>query len=316
MTQPILDSVTVDGSVEATGFIGSGAQITDIPQSATLDGFASITGGAVVETDTIQAAIEKIEYKVNNSGGIVSYTNTTPVPVAIGGISAGTTFTSESVTEIFNALFYPYQVPTFNTFSISGQTAILEVGTTTNANPSFIWSLTHSENITPNTINIVDTTSSEVLVSNHSVIYPANVTHIGITKSTASSETYTITGTNSHSTIFSRTFSITWLWSKYYGESTSTVLTENGVEGLRMGGLSAGYAGTYSYLALPAGYKWLCYPSSLGTATVFKDVSTNLTVPFETPYILSITNSHGIITNYNCHRSTNALGGAISIVVS
>ena len=67
MTRDILDSVAVDGSVEAIEFIGSGAKLTDIPQSATLDGFNAGSGGVVLETDTILTAIEKLEYKINNS---------------------------------------------------------------------------------------------------------------------------------------------------------------------------------------------------------------------------------------------------------
>ena len=64
--QPILDSVSVDGTVEAVTFIGSGSELTGVPQTLTLDGFDAGSGGTVVETDTIQSAIQKIEYKVNN----------------------------------------------------------------------------------------------------------------------------------------------------------------------------------------------------------------------------------------------------------
>ena len=41
-----------------------------------------------------------------------------------------------------------------------------------------------------------------------------------------------------------------------------------------------------------------------------------LPVPFEAPYTVSVTNSYGVATNYNVHRTTNILSGAITIIVS
>jgi hypothetical protein len=40
-----------------------------------------------------------------------TYTNTTPTPLTVGGISAGTTFTNQTMTEMWNALLYPYIAP-------------------------------------------------------------------------------------------------------------------------------------------------------------------------------------------------------------
>ena len=69
MPQSFLDSITVDGTVQAQNFIGSAEGLTDVAQTATLDGFNPASGGVVAETDTVQQALEKIVYNVAHSGG-------------------------------------------------------------------------------------------------------------------------------------------------------------------------------------------------------------------------------------------------------
>ena len=54
----------------------------------------------------------------------------------------------------------------------------------------------------------------------------------------------------------------------------------------------------------------------MGTATTFKDSTTNLDVPMEAVYTVSVTNAYGITTNYNVHRTTNILGSTINIIIS
>lgn len=317
MTKQIKDSLAVDGEVTATTFKGSGSQLTGIPQHATLDGFTAVSGGAIVPTDTIQSGIQKLEYKVNNiSVPDATFTNNTPTPITIGGIPAGTTFSNDTMTDMFNQLLYPYQYPAFSSFSISGQTTTLEVGATSNANPTFSWVISNSSNVHTSSLTIVDSTAAETLASNISIVSPTSITHSGITKLSEGIETYTISATNTKNSSFTSTFTLYWKWALYYGESTSSTPSESLVEGLRVKTLTSSYSSTYSFNALTSGYKWLCYPSSFGTATTFKDIATNLGVPFESPIQVSVTNNFGRSTTYNCHRSTNALGGSISIMVS
>lgn len=317
MTKQILDSLNVDGNVSANNFIGSGAQLTDIPQHATLTGFNATVGGDIISTDTVQSGMEKLEYKVNNiEVPDQTYTNFTPVPSGLGGIPAGETFNNKPITDVITELLYPYQVPSFSSFSISGQATTLEVGATTSNNPTFTWAISNSSNVNTSSLCITDTTANEQLAVNVSIISPLYVSHSGVTKSAVGSEVYTISATNNKSVIFNKTFTINWRFALYYGESVNSSPTESLVEGLRIKTLASTYAATYNFYSLINGYKWICYPSSFGQATIFKDTATNLGVPFEPPLVLLITNSFGVSTNYNCHRSTNALGGAISIMVS
>ena len=82
------------------------------------------------------------------------------------------------------------------------------------------------------------------------------------------------------------------------------------------GSLQTASAATYAYGAASGTYKYICCPASFAALTTFKDLSTNLDVPFQASYSVSVTNSFGQTTNYNVYRTTNQLGAAINIVAS
>lgn len=249
---------------------------------------------------------------ISSSGG--TYTNATPVPTTLGGIEAGSTFDHQTLQQMFDALLYPYQAPAFTAFTISGQTTPLEVGDSIAANRTFTWSTSNSSNVTANSIDILDVTGSATIISGTANDGTQATTYGAVTKNTATTNQFKIQGVNSQSTTFSRTYTVTWEWKVYYGESTTTPLAEADIEGLRVGGLQNGFAATYAYST--TGYKYLCYPAVLGTATTFTDTGTNLNVPFQTVYTVSVTNTFGVTTTYNVHRSTNIINAAINILVA
>jgi hypothetical protein len=251
----------------------------------------------------------------NNSGEVTTYSNLVPMPYAVGGWEAGSTFASTTMKQMWDGLLYPYQTPAFSSFSISNQTTTLEVGNSTSANPIFLWSTINSSNISANTINIFDVTGGTQLANNLTNNGFQLVTLAPITKTSATSHTFRIEGTNNKNSIFSRTFSINWLWKKLYGQSTDPgPLTESGIEGLVTGTLSSTYSGNYVFGA--GGYKYICYPTTFGTATYFKDQLTQLDITMEVPYTIIITNDFGVPQSYRIHRTTNILGSGITIVVS
>ena len=135
-----------------------------------------------------------------------------------------------------------------------------------------------------------------------------------VTNIVAATHQWKIQAVSTIAATFSTTYSVTWQWKRFYGESINTSLSAADVQALRVGGLSSTFVGTYVFIA--GGYKWLAYPTSFGTATSFKDQSTNLDVPFQTVQTLSITNANGITTNYNVHRTLNVIGSAMTIVVA
>lgn len=254
-------------------------------------------------------------------GSTGTYTNATPMPAALGGWPKDSTFSGATMSEMFDGLLYPYQAPAFTAFAISGQTTPLEVGASIATNRTFTWATSNSANVVANQISLVDVTGGGVTIASglandgtEATSYPA----APIQKTSATTHTFQINGLNSHAETFSGLYTVTWQWRKYYGTSVNAgPLTEVDVEALVSKPLSDAFAGTYAFAS--GGYKYICYPASFGTATTFKDESTNLDVPFEAPYTLNIANDYSPpvpLTSYRVHRSTNILGASINIIVS
>lgn len=246
------------------------------------------------------------------------YSNSTAVPVTIGGISAGTTFTAKTMSEMWNALLYPYQTPSFSSFANAGLIATYELGQTiaTGSN-SFSWAFNNASSVSANTVTIVQNVSpSSTIYGPGSNTSPSAITLSAVYSAGTSTTTtlYTISATNTSGSSFSTTISRSWRPKIYYGTSASSPLNAADIKALTSSPLASGFAGTYSFLA--GDYKYFCYPSSFGTATTFKDSSTNLDVAMETLYVVSITNTYGVTANYNVHRTTNILGSSISIIIS
>jgi hypothetical protein len=267
---------------------------------------------------TVPSTEYKIPVCTGGTGGgdctcTYTYTNSTPMPEDVGGLEAGTTFSSSTLDDILDALLYPYQEPAFTTFT-NGASTTFEVGDVLAANSTFTWSTTYSANVATNSITIRDVTNAVNLVTSSANDGTEATTHGAITYATQDSHTFSISAQNTEGTTFSKTLTHYWRWRLYYGESVTTPLVEANIEALRASMLTSSFARTYSFLG--GGYKYICYPSSFGTATSFIDTSTGLTVPFQASYLVSVTNTYGQTTNYRVHRSTNILGGSINIQVS
>ena len=244
----------------------------------------------------------------------ITYTNATPTPTTIGGIPSGSTFSAATMTAMWNALLYPYQVPSFTSFS-STLASVVEVGTTIPAGPvTFSWATANPANIAPSSLAIDDITNVTSLATGLSNTGSATVTTVAITKATAASHHWRLSGTDVKGATISRTLSVAWQWRMYYGESPLTTVTEADIKALRINTLANSFGGSYNLAA--GGYKWFCYPTSLGLKTTFKDTSTNLNVAMEPATTVAVTNANGITTNYYCHRTFNILGGTITIAVS
>lgn len=253
-------------------------------------------------------------WRVVAGGGDVTYTNSNPTPTTVGGIPAGSTFNAQTVQQMFDALLYPFQVPAFSSFAITGQATAIEVGASIAANPVFTWGTTNSGNVGVNTVKLTDVTGAVELATGLANDGTESVTYSAIPSNVAGSRVFRISATDTHNGAFSRDFTVSWQWKRFYGESASTSLDETGVELLRVSGLASGFAGTYSFAA--GGYKYLAYPASFGTATSFKDSASGLDVAMDASTTLNVTNGYGITTSYRVHRTLNSLGSAISIIVS
>jgi hypothetical protein len=249
---------------------------------------------------------------------IPDYTNATPMPEDVGGWPAGTTFAGVALDAMLDGLLYPYQTPAFSAFAMAGQSTPIEVGAATLLNPTFTWTTINPTNVAPNTIDLLDVTGGVTILSGLADDGSEAVMLARITKNTAFDYVFRVVGEDTNGLQFSREATYTWQWRRFYGESASAALNEAGVEGLRANALAAGFAGTYVFVEDELKYKYIAYAAALGLATSFKDSATLLDIPMEAAETVSIANAYGepTRTNYNVHRTTNLIGGAINIVVT
>jgi hypothetical protein len=254
----------------------------------------------------------------DSMAAIPDYTNATPMPEDVGGWEAGSTFSGVALDDLLDGLLYPYQYPAFSAFAMSGQSSPIEVGAATLLNPTFTWTTTNPSNVAPNTVDILDVTGSATLVSNTANDGTQAVTLAAVTKLTATSHVFRVRADDTRANTFQRDATYVWQWRSFYGESASASLDEAGVEGLRANALAGGFAGTYVFVEDELKYKYIAYAAALGLATTFKDSATLLDIPMEAAETVSIANAYGepTRTNYNVHRTTNLIGGAINIVVT
>lgn len=259
-----------------------------------------------------------------------TYTNLNPVPITQGGILSGTTFNSVSITSVFDMLLYPYQLANFNTFDISGQPTTLEVGNSvTSGSKTFTWSTSNSSYITPNTIEISKITSGTVILATALANTGSTSITLGsaVTLSTVGSYTWQIKGTRTNSTLFTRNFTVNWLYKMFADTSPNTILTAADVLAMS-GNLQNTINGTYAFAA--NNYKYFAIPNNLPNPTLFKDQATNLNVGMADAtdgYTdtnagvysfknLSVTNPYGITQTYRVYRTKYTLGGSINIIIS
>jgi hypothetical protein len=250
------------------------------------------------------------------------YTNLTPTPVTIGGIPSGSTFSGKTLQEMFDMLLYPYQAPAFSSFS-SSLFSSYEVGQSLSPGIATVnYSITNPSNISPNT-GIQSTSIPGATFTNPNPInlsgsgsFTLNVPNSSNLPSPGTM-TISLQGTNTQSGIFNTSGTMTWRYRIFYGnESNPALSTGAEVQALASNLLAANSPRTYSFPAGPGTYKWICYPNSMTLLTNFIDTGTSFPVPFEPPVSISVTNPYGVTTTYNCHRSTNFLGGAINIAAS
>ena len=245
------------------------------------------------------------------SGG--AYVRATPMAITVGGAVPGTMFGS-TVEAALDTILYPYLLPAFSSFSFS-QASPLEVGDSMPAgSKTFSWAFTNASNVAANTLDLSDNTGATTIATNISNTSPAAYAIGAVTKTSATAHTWGASATNTLSGAFSSTFSVNWYWRTCYGESALTSLTSADILALRVTGLSNTINGTKAFLG--GGYKWICYPTTFGLKTTFKDTATNLDVAMVAASTIAVTNSFGIVQNYYAHRTLNILGGAISIAVS
>lgn len=301
--------------------------------------YNTVTGQITVSVDLDEGSGTHASWQVSLQAGTVPAINTyggaSPTTETVGGIPAGTAITGLTYDALFEMLLVPFQLPSFTAFAFTGISSPVEVGDTLSGSVTATWSYTYGGNIATNSIDIDDIGNATNLITGTANDGSQSITLTSVTKTSAASHTWRITGTNTNpagAADFTRDLTINWYWRRYIGTSTDTTLTESQIEALALTELNAGITGTFSLAA--GGYKYFVWDDALGSPTAvtgFKDTSTNLSVAMadssdNAAYsntqngwsyaLVSVTNAEGVTSNKRVYRTKNILGGTITIQVS
>ena len=235
----------------------------------------------------------------------IQYTNSTPMPTAVGGAKAGTTFNKTPINDVLDMLLYPYQNPSFGAFNIDGQSSgNFELGYTYPAgNKLFTWSISNPGNLKENSITL----NSESGLPNTGSKSQAVAS---ITKNTADSHTFTIKAQNSNNVEFTRNITFNWLAKRFWGVSSSEELTD--VELLTFSQeLASNKNKSLKYDCTGGKYFYFAYPSSFGDAN-------NITVESMAwnGFVLvkrNVVNINGVSIPMNIYRSMELLNGQVNV---
>jgi hypothetical protein len=110
----------------------------------------------------LAAMLDSIVSTLGNS----NYTPQGVTLAAVGGIASGTNLGTSpiAIQDLLDDILYPYVNPVFTSFSVSGQSTTVEVGTTLSGSKTFTWGITLNSGTVP-TIDIYDNTAASTLLA-------------------------------------------------------------------------------------------------------------------------------------------------------
>lgn len=150
------------------------------------------------------------------------YDGNSPSTRGIENIPVGADLTQFSLTDLIENIYAPYIAPVFNSFTISGQNTLIEVGTAFSGNKVFLWDISVDNNVAPNSIQINNITDGQILASNLEND-GTELADIGVVpNSTPRTTLFRIFATNTNSNLFTRDFSVSSLYPYFYGKSNTT----------------------------------------------------------------------------------------------
>ena len=252
-----------------------------------------------------------------------TYTNSGSTPITIGGISSGSTFSSKTMTEMWNLLLYPYQSPSFSLFSRTGILSEYELGRPVTASTeTFSWVTPYSGNVSTNTITIQQMTPSTVTLSSGGINDGSETINlisqqIISASTTGTLELYKIMGTNTNGIPFTSSISKTWKPRWYYGKNINPTLTNAQITGLTGTSLVTSVINTTVSIGTSATpeYMYFAIPTTIiPQPTVFRqNTASGSNIPCTLISSPSFNNSYNVSVTYNLYKSDNPVAGAFVV---
>lgn len=292
------------------------------------------SGHLIIKTD--ERKIDAGKVSINNffgGGGEVSYTNSLPMPVKLGGLPKGTRFKNTNFKTLMTKLLYGVELPYFFAFTLKTQAGTLleqnvEIGydlqsQTLQADFAIENDLLLAKN------SIVLMQDNQILLENI-IASPVEISVLEANYDEPKNVDFTILAYDTTGTSFQKSIELSFKYKVYWG-AYNVDINDNGFanplkvfEGLGVQGgtaLELSVVDTeYVFVDLSnipsaTGYRWFCYPVVLGDNYVFYDVASDIAIVFEEPLKLDILNDYGLTIQYNCYRTTNELHGEFSMKV-
>lgn len=155
-------------------------------------------------------------------GGSSTYAGASPTTTTVGGLASGSVILGSTYDAILQAILVPYVSPTFSSFSISGQSTLIQVGTTLSGSKTFTWGTTTPANIQTNTVLIRDVTGATVLASSLANDGTESLPIGTITNTSPISQSWRVEATNTNAVTFqSSNFTVTSIYPYFYGKVAS-----------------------------------------------------------------------------------------------
>jgi len=127
-------------------------------------GTDSESSPTIVRPNDYDGTTNQKVWKIAVAGGDFLYTGQSPATKTLNGITAGDDLSVLTVSQIIAKILAPYVNPVWNSFSVSGQSTTVEVGTTLSGSKTFTWSITANSGVV-STIDIKDVTGGTTLVA-------------------------------------------------------------------------------------------------------------------------------------------------------
>jgi len=175
-------------------------------------------------------------------GGSSTYGGNSPTTVTVGGLASGSAISGNTYDAIIQAIVAPYVNPAFSSFSISGQSTTVEVGTTLSGSKTFIWGITLNSGAV-SLIDLFDVTAASTLLSNtaNDGSQAQTITTVQL-NSNGSTQAWrgVLHDTNVIQNINSSTFTVTSRFLRFFGATASSPANSAAVRAISAGTFHTG----------------------------------------------------------------------------
>jgi len=206
------------------------------------------------------------------------YTGATPVTDSVGAIPVGFDPTGLTSLELWETALVSYQEPAFSSFSIQGQSSLIEVGMALSGIKTFLWGTSNPTNIQPNSIDVIDVNTSSVLASGLADDGTEDIDIGTVVNTSPVSQSYRIEGINTESDTFDRNTTINSIYPYFYGKVASggspsggnrpvanQALIDSGTKVVQ----NSGGTITVDFNSTPDDYIWFAIPNTSTSKTVW-----------------------------------------------